>query len=426
MTQPGTIAPHPRVRHLTVRTHKVDDVRTLLPLGDPHHPLLWVRQGNGIVGMGEALRLEFSGPTRMSDAALLWREVAAAADVVDEVRMPGSGLVAFGTFAFADSSEKSSVLIVPRTIIGRRDGQSWMTEITVSDTDALSDAAPTASAPRSTPFGPEYRLSLTPGAESADGFKAHVAEAVDHIVAGDVDKVVLARDLHGHLPAGADLRRVLADLALGYPNCWTYSVDGLIGSSPETLVTVSHGSVTARVLAGTASRGIDAASDTRAATDLVSSTKDQEEHRFAVQSVLESLRTHTAQVVTSEMPFALKLPNLWHLATDVEGTLTDAATSLDLIDAMHPTAAVAGAPTAKATALIDELEPFDRGRFAGPVGWVGADGDGEWAIALRSAQVEPNGDVTAYAGCGIVADSDPAKELAETTMKFRPILDAFG
>jgi menaquinone-specific isochorismate synthase len=410
------------VRHLTVSTHKVDDVRSLLPLADPHDPLLWLRQGYGLTGFGEALRLEFSGPTRMRDAALLWREVAAAADVCDEVRMPGTGLVAFGTFAFADSSSKSSVLIVPRTIIGRRDGTSWVTQISASD----SETEPTASALRSTPMGDEYRIPLTPGAESVEGFQAHVAEAVEHIAAGDVDKVVLSRDLTGHLPAGADLRRVLADLALGYPNCWTYAVDGLVGSSPETLVTVSNGSVTARVLAGTSSRGRDAASDHQAAVDLVSSAKDQDEHQFAVQSVLESLKPHTEHVITSEMPFTLKLPNLWHLATDVEGTLTDDATSLDLIDAMHPTAAVAGAPTARAVALIDELEPFDRGRYAGPVGWVGADGDGEWAIALRSAQVEPNGDVTAYAGCGIVAESVPEKELAETRMKFRPILDAFA
>jgi menaquinone-specific isochorismate synthase len=189
---------------------------------------------------------------------------------------------------------------------------------------------------------------------------------------------------------------------------------------------VQDGSVTARVLAGTASRGADADADQQAAVDLVTSAKDQDEHQFAVQSVLASLRPHTSHVLTSEMPFTLKLPNLWHLATDIEGTLTDDATSLDLIDALHPTAAVAGSPTPAAVALIDQLEPFDRGRYAGPVGWVGADGDGEWAIALRCAQVEPGGDVTAYAGCGIVGESVPEKELTETRMKFRPIVDAFG
>jgi menaquinone-specific isochorismate synthase len=165
--------------------------------------------------------------------------------------------------------------------------------------------------------------------------------------------------------------------------------------------------------------------DTEAALALATSTKDGDEHEFAVQSVLQSLRPHTSHITTSEIPFTVKLPNLWHLATDLEGTLSDGSTSLDLIAALHPTAAVAGTPTQRALALIRELEPFDRGRYAGPVGWVGADGDGEWAIALRCAQVGPDGDVTAYAGCGIVLDSDPEKELAETRMKFRPVVEAF-
>jgi menaquinone-specific isochorismate synthase len=179
------------------------------------------------------------------------------------------------------------------------------------------------------------------------------------------------------------------------------------------------------VLAGSAARGVDATSDLEAATALATSTKDQDEHEFAVQSVLASLRPHSRGVVASEVPFTLKLPNVWHLASDVEGVLDDGSTSLDLIQVLHPTAAVAGTPTADAMACIDALEPFDRGRYAGPVGWVGADGDGEWAIALRSAQASPDGVVTAWAGAGIVVDSDPERELLETRMKFKPIVDAF-
>lgn len=420
VTQPGTLAS--TVQHLIVETHKVDDVRSLIALVDPHRPLLWLRKGAGLAGIGEALRLEFSGPTRMQDAAAAWREVAGAASVTDPLRMPGTGLVAFGTFAFADRSAQSSVLIVPQVVIGRRDGVTWLTRIRI---DSEQADVPNG-IPRPTTFGPEYRVTLTPGTETAAGFQAHVAQAIDRILDGDLSKVVLSRDLTGRIPADADLRRVVSDLALGYPDCWTFAVDGMIGSSPETLVAVSDGAVSARVLAGTASRGSDAETDQQAAVSLVTSTKDQDEHQFAVQSVLASLRAHTSHVLTSEMPFALKLPNLWHLATDIEGTLTDDATSLDLIDALHPTAAVAGSPTPVAVDLIAELEPFDRGRYAGPVGWVGADGDGEWAIALRCAQVEPGGDVTAFAGGGIVGESIPEKELAETRMKFRPIVDAFG
>ncbi|SFN38737.1 isochorismate synthase [Mycetocola miduiensis] len=419
MTSPGTL---PSTQHLVVETQQVDDVRSLIALVDPQRPLLWLRKGRGLAGVGEALRLEFSGPTRMQDAAAAWREIAAAATVSDPLRMAGTGLVAFGTFAFADHSAQSSVLIVPQLLIGRRDGVTWVTRIRADDTHEADVPAN----PRSTAFGPEYRIPLTAGAESADGFLEHVTQAVERILDGELSKVVLSRDLTGRIPADADLRRVVSDLALGYPDCWTFAVDGLVGSSPETLVGVQDGSVTARVLAGTASRGADAEADQRAAVNLVTSAKDQDEHQFAVQSVLASLRPHTSHVLTSEMPFTLKLPNLWHLATDIEGTLTDDATSLDLIDALHPTAAVAGSPTPAAVALIDQLEPFDRGRYAGPIGWVGADGGGEWAIALRCAQVEPGGDVTAYAGCGIVGESVPEKELTETRMKFRPIVDAFG
>jgi len=405
---------------LTVETTPIADVRQLIPLLDQRQPLLWMRRNQGLAGIGTALRLEFSGPTRMTDAAAAWREVVANATITDPLTRTGTGLLAFGTFAFDDFSAQTSVLIVPEVIVGREDGQCWVTRVWA--TGSTAPATPLAAHP----LGDEYRLALRPGVLSTAGFTGAVSEGIRRIMEQDLNKVVLARDLTGHLPAESDLRRAITRLALGYPDCWTYAVDGLVGSSPETLIRVDHGEVNARVLAGTISRGTDAAADHEAALALATSTKDGDEHEFAVQSVLQSLRPHTSVLATSEIPFTVKLPNLWHLATDLEGTLSDGSTSLDLIAAMHPTAAVAGTPTPVALALIRELEPFDRGRYAGPVGWVGADGDGEWAIALRCAQVTPNGDVTAYAGCGIVLDSTPEHELAETKMKFRPIVEAFG
>lgn len=419
MTVTGAHAPLRAVRTLAVETTAVDDLRQLIPLIDPGSPLLWLRNGAGIAGIGVALRLEFSGPDRMRDASAAWRELAASARVSDPVKQPGSGLVAFGSFTFSDESAETSVLIVPQLVLGKRDGTYWVTTVTIDG------AAPAARA-TATPFGPEYRISLLPGTQSREGYRDAVAEAVRRISDGDVEKVVLARDLVGHLPDGSDLRRVLYDLALGYADCWTFAVDGFVGSSPETLVSVHDGTVSARVLAGTIARGADAESDGARASALTSSTKNQEEHLFAVRSVLDSLAPHSRSLTASPTPFTLKLPNLWHLATDVRGALDDASTSLDLIAALHPTAAVAGTPTQDAVRLIDELEPFDRGRYAGPVGWVGADGDGEWAVALRCAQVTPEGDITAFAGCGIVAGSDPDAELAETKMKFRPIVEAFA
>jgi menaquinone-specific isochorismate synthase len=426
------------ITHLSVRTALVDDIKLLIPRIDFRHPLLWMRKGEGIAGIGEALRLEFEGPDRFAHARAAWMELVGAADVTDPIGAPGTGLVAFGTFAFADDSAEKSVLIVPRVIVGKRGGLQWVTRITVDEqpggsssgipsSSALpSSALPSSALPPSHALGSEYRISLLPGAQSPEAFRSAVAEAIGRIRHHDLSKVVLARDLVGHLPDESDLRRALTDLALGYPDCWTYAVDGFIGSSPETLIRVDHGMVSARVLAGTTARGADAEADHDQAVALATSTKDLDEHGFAVTSVVAALTPHTRTLITSEMPFTLKLPNLWHLASDIEGTLSDGSTSLDLIGALHPTAAVAGTPTSDAVALIRELEPFDRGRYAGPVGWVGADGDGEWAIALRCAQVAANGDITAYAGCGIVADSDPDREYLETKMKFRPVVEAFG
>jgi menaquinone-specific isochorismate synthase len=404
---------------LVVETVETDDISRFVPLLDATDPLLFIRRGSGVGGVGEALRLEFTGPNRLDDAATAWREVVAAATVTDPIGIPGSGLIAFGSFAFSATSKATSVLIVPSVVIGKRDGRSWITTI------RADDAAAEPRRPVATPLGAEYRISLLPGAMTAEHYVEAVDAALEQIHGGALSKVVLARDLVGKLPEGADLRRVLSTLALGYPDCFTYAVNGLVGSSPETLVRVDSGSVSARVLAGSTARGADADTDLDAAIGLATSTKDLDEHQFAISSVMTALRPHSSALVASDLPFTLKLPNLWHLASDVEGTLSDGSTSLDLVAALHPTAAVAGAPTAAALDLIDGIEPFDRGRYAGPVGWVDANGDGEWAVALRCAHVSSTGTVTAYAGAGIVEASDSQQELAETRMKFRPIVEAF-
>jgi menaquinone-specific isochorismate synthase len=289
-----------------------------------------------------------------------------------------------------------------------------------------AEAAPSAELLKTEPTGIDPELVFESGSLTREGYLAAVENARRRISLGPLQKVVVARDLRGRLPLGADLRAPLSELALGYPDCWTFAVDGLIGSSPETLVRVDRGEVSARVLAGSMARGADAERDEEAALALATSSKDQDEHRFALMSVMAALAPYSSDLAASDLPFALKLPNLWHLASDVHGDLDGHAGALDLIGALHPTAAVAGFPTALALATIAELEPFDRGRYAGPVGWVGADGDGEWAVALRCAQLERGGALTAYAGAGIVAASRADRELAETTLKFRPITEAFG
>ncbi len=397
---------------LAATTTLTPDPGSLIAFLSPGNPLAFLRDGDGIIGIGEALRLDFSGPTRIVDAAAAWRRLVAASTVADAVQLPGSGLVAFGSFAFADASAAVSMLIVPAVIVGRRDGVSWVTRVSEAPIDIA-------------PVGLPFATSFAPGDMSPKAYAAAVAIAVHRISAGAASKVVLARDLVGEIPVGADLRLPISRLSAAYPDTFTFALDGLIGSSPETLVRVAGSTVTARVLAGTAPRGDDAAADADAESAIANSPKDRAEHAFARASVISALESHASGVSASAPPFPLALPNLWHLASDITGTLTDGSSSLDLVAVLHPTAAVAGAPTDAALAMISELEPFDRGRYAGPVGWVGANGDGEWAVALRCAQVEGT-TVLALAGAGIVADSDPARELAETTLKFQPIVAAFA
>jgi menaquinone-specific isochorismate synthase len=255
-----------------------------------------------------------------------------------------------------------------------------------------------------------------------------VADAVRRISAGDLEKVVLARDLLAEVHAPLDPRWPLDRLAERYPGCWTFCVDGLLGATPELLVRRERGLVTSRVLAGTIQRSGDDARDLALAASLARSSKDLEEHEYAVRSVADVLTPSCSSMNVPEAPFVLHLPNVMHLATDITGVASGSATSLALAAALHPSAAVGGTPTAAALALIDEIEQLDRGRYSGPVGWIDRDGDGEWGIALRCAQVDPSDPsrLRLFAGCGIVAGSDPQAELAESVAKLVPMRDALA
>jgi menaquinone-specific isochorismate synthase len=370
------------------------------------------------VGWGEAVRLESNlSAGRVADLAAQWRTLVAAAEVTDEVQLPGTGLVAFGTFAFSDLSKAASTLIVPQVILGSRDGRVWLTTV--------SGAATPDFWTHSAEYKTNAAINFETGEISAEKFKELVSSAVEKINSGTLAKVVLARDVIAKLPEKFDVRSVLQKLAHQYPTCWVYSVDGMFGASPELLVRVSHAQVSARVLAGTAGRGTDPGVDQAIAVALAASSKNTAEHAFAVDSLVKSLAPFCTHVDADPTPFSLALPNVWHLASDVHGVLREDASVLDVAAALHPTAAVAGTPTDVAQNLIAKLEGSDRGRYAGPVGWIGADGDGEWAIGLRGAQITDK-TIRAFAGCGIVAESEPEAELAETDLKFRPIREALA
>ena len=424
--------------HLRALTRPLDEVPDLIALADQRNPLVWVRGDRGCVGIGSLLRLEFDGPARFADAAAAWREISRLAEVDDAVGLPGTGLVALGTFTFADRAStdgETSVLIVPRQIIARHGSVAWVTDIDVAESSTeIPSSRPQVPEPPGTWEGIDLLAASTDDASAeraAEIYLDSVREANRRIAHGDVEKVVLARQLSASIPAASDLRVPLSRLAAQYLDCWTFAIDGLFGASPETLIRSTSGAVSARVLAGTRPRRTDDASaDARTRNELLTSDKDQHEHAFAVQSVVTALSPYLPDLRTSEEPFALRLPNVWHLATDLGATLRteNGTNALELVGALHPTAAVAGTPTREAVDAIAELEPFDRGRYAGAVGWIDQHGDGEWVIALRCAQLGPDvsgtRQLTASAGGGIVLGSDPHHELSETISKFRPIANA--
>ena len=405
---------------LVVRTVELDlsdtDLVDLLPGSDV---VAWLRRGEGMVGWGVAAEVRTRGTTRFADANKWWTETTSRAVVRDEVQEPGTGLVCFGAFGFADEPG-DSVLLVPEVVVGRRGSRTWLTTVGLGTTATpVVRVAEPAAAPAD--------VSFADGALDGERWMGVVADAVARINAGGLEKVVLARDLIATADAPIDIRWPLRRLSENYPMCWTFHVDGLFGATPEMLLRRERGLVTSRVLAGTIRRTGDDGRDLALAATLARSSKDLEEHEYAVRSVAESLEPHCSSMNVPEAPFVLHLPNVMHLATDVAGVVHDAATvsSLELAASLHPSAAVGGTPTRVAVDLIAEIEGMDRGRFAAPVGWMDADGDGEWGIALRSAEL--HGDtVRLFAGCGIVADSDPEAELAESQAKLLPVRDALA
>jgi menaquinone-specific isochorismate synthase len=435
---------------LIVRTAPVPDPGDLLGQVPGPAAFSWLRHGAGLVGWGEAASVTLpAGDERFAAGEKWLREVVDTADIHDEVGCRGSGLVAFGSFTFDDGSD-GSVLVVPRVVLGRDGhGGAWLTTVTragearaaengAAETRAAEASAQQASTAQAraatganaardapapeTPRGPGD-IAWHDGSLSSMEWEQAVATAVSRIKRGDVRKVVLARDLFAYARDPLDQRALLSRLAARYPDCYTFACAGLVGATPELLIRRDGDEVSSLVLAGTMPRGATEAEDAEIAAALLGSAKENEEHGYVVASLREVLAPLCSRLDIEEHPSLIRLPNLQHLGTHVRGVLDADRSALALAAALHPTAAVGGTPTAAAVELIRELEQMDRGRYAGPVGWIDADGNGEWGIALRCASVEGNR-ARLFAGAGIVAGSDPAAELAETNTKFRPMRTA--
>jgi menaquinone-specific isochorismate synthase len=402
-------------------TVEIDDPSTLMNWVPRDESYAWIANGDGMVGWGEVVRHKAA---TITEADEWWSELCAGVIIESDLANgpAGAGFLAFGSFVFdPGNSAAQSTLIVPETVVGRRQGRTWMTRIGTT-------RATTFALERALPARPPHNITFGDGALSGPEWEAAVAEAVRRISTGKLDKVVLARDLLAVADEDVDLRCLAGKLVADYARCWTYLIDGLIGATPEMLVRREGGLATSRVLAGTIRRSGDDGRDLALAAALAKSSKDLEEHEYAVRSVAKALDPYCSDMFVPGAPYVLELPNVLHLATDITGVTESGASSLALAAALHPSAAVCGTPTDVARATIAELEQLDRERYAGPVGWIDAHGDGEWAIALRCGQVSETDprQIRLFAGCGIVAGSDPEAELAESNAKLVPMRDALG
>ena len=400
---------------IPVTTTRIGDHLPLLELLTSDAPLSWVRNGEGLVGWGVHATTTVSGKDRFEKARDWWHHQLETFAVANSVHGSGTGPVLFASFSFDRNQE--SVLVIPKVVVGQKGLQSWITW--VGDTaQPLLPESPAKISQGAFTFGD--------GSISTAAWKERVAQAITRIETTKVDKVVLARDLVATTNTDIDARPILATLASEYPSTWTFAVDGLVGATPELLLRLSRGMVTSRVLAGTIPKTGDDAKDLALAASLARSSKDLEEHEYAVRSVAEALEPFCSSTNVPDSPFVLHLANVMHLATDVTGALTESKQRVDafsLLKSLHPSAAVCGTPRNIAFDIIDEIEGMNRGRYAGPVGWIDASGDGELGIALRTGQISGK-EIHIYAGCGIVAGSNPEKELEESNAKMIPMRSA--
>ena len=397
----------------------------------------WLGERRQMVGLGRALTLESAAPDAIAQVRRAWEatpvsssaptagaarpgEATPASSLTAEAHRPGEAAtgdapspVLFASFAFR--SPARSVAFVPALALIDEAGARWAITAGIGQAPdplaavdaALAEARTAPRVPDSLTFG-QGSMSRTQWRDSVQAMAARLRE-------GAADKAVMARDMTIRCSWGFDERFLLERLTELYPSTWRFSVDSLVGASPEMLIAASHGTVSSRVLAGTCKPGEGAM--------LASSPKDLREHELASESV-SSILERLCLDVRAQGPFLLSLPNVTHLATDVRARL-GSAHLLDLVAALHPTAAVCGTPRDAAMHLIEELEDTERGRYSGPVGWVDTAGDGEFAIALRCGLASGTR-LRLFAGAGIMPDSDPDLELTETEAKMRPLLDALG
>lgn len=431
-------------------------VSGLLPHVDPSG--VWVRDGEGMIGLGAAASTTATGSHRFTELAAFWdslqidRRNTGAETADSPAKTPQShsstewgadpkatadapeGMLGFVSVTFSADSAYASHLVVPEVLIKHDDARTTL--VTVGqEPEPLSrtlarhglQLGEAGTLPRLHPTGPALGLpatALKPGTQSERQHLSAVSAGLTAITQGTVEKLVLARDVLVSAEAPLPLGAVLARLTQAYPQTWTYRVGEVLGATPEMLVRVRGAQLSSRVLAGTISRSDDAAG-------LLGDAKQHREHDLAVQSLLNGLGPLTESLQSPADPGVLELPNVYHLVSDISGKLAAGPSGrlpspLQVAEAAHPTAAVCGTPSAAAAQLIAQLEGMDRGPYAGPVGWLDTAGNADFGIALRGGIIEDGSTLRLYAGGGVVAGSEPGAELAETEIKLAPMLRALG
>jgi len=419
--------------HLVARTRPLDSDPDLVAVA-ADDGVVFVHERAGLAGLGVAARIEVPRTGGRADADAVGGALAAIA-TDDPLARPGTGPVALGALPF--DPHRAATLVVPRVVVGRgEDGARWVTTIAPAD-DPVTDAEVRAAVDRglaaAVGFARDARLTPTDEGPATYELRSErspsewcdaVAETTRRIQAGEARKVVLARAVDvvtdQPLRAGA----VLGQLRRSYPASHLFSIEGFVGATPELLVARAGDRVQAHPMAGTAPRSGDPSTDARLAAALLASTNTRDEHRHTIDMVHETLLPWCSYLDEEAEPSIVAMANVQHLATRLEGRLSSPPASvLELVTALHPTPAVGGAPRDVALAMIAELEQLDRGRYAGPVGWVDAAGNGTWAVGIRSAELDST-TARVFAGVGVVADSQPASELAETRAKMQAVLGA--
>ncbi len=404
------------------------------------------RQGAALAAIGCVRRLEARGGERFVQVARRWRALAATALADAGDGPPGSGLVAVGGFAFADEGGDSEAwrsfapasLIVPEVSLARRGGETAVTvNVEVAPDDTPGDVWGRATARLvglrraelplldPDPAGTPHVHSPMPPSH----YEEAVRRAVERIRAGEVEKVVLAREVEVRAPAHHDPGAILGLLRQEFSSCYVFAVgrgaSTFLAASPELLVRREGQRASTVALAGSIGRSADPAVDDHLGERLLRSEKDREENAIVARRIARTLQPLSVWTTAAPEPVLVRVANIQHLATPIRAQLAAAVPVIELAGILHPTPAVGGEPRERAVGMIPALEGIDRGWYAGTVGWSDTSGDGEFCVALRCALLA-GVRARLYAGCGIVRDSDPAAELGETEVKLGALLPALA